>query len=68
MVNGKMKKIDSAAVVDAMQKVSKMEVAQRISGLEVPNLVVYGGGTEIQEFCQKKGILYLSDFINAKKI
>ena len=26
MVNGKMKKIDSAAVVDAMQKVSKMEV------------------------------------------
>ena len=27
MVNGKMKKIDSAAVVDAMQKVSKMEVS-----------------------------------------
>ena len=26
MVNGKMKKIDSAAVMDAMQKVSKMEV------------------------------------------
>lgn len=47
---------------------SDLEVAQRISGLEVPNLVVYGGGTEIQEFCQKKGILYLSDFINAKKI
>lgn len=47
---------------------SDLEVAQRISGLDVPNLVVYGGGTEIQEFCQKKGILYLSDFINAKKI
>lgn len=47
---------------------SDLEVAQRISGLETPNLVVYGGGTEIQEFCQKKGILYLQDFINAKKI
>lgn len=46
---------------------SDLQVAQEISGLEKPNLVVYGGGTEIQEFCRKHGLLYITDFINAKK-
>ena len=46
---------------------SDLKVAQEISGLERPNLVVYGGGEEIQEFCRKHGILYITDFINAKK-
>ena len=44
-----------------------LQVAQEISGLEAPNLVVYGGGDEIQEFCQEHGLLYVTDFINAKK-
>lgn len=44
-----------------------LQVAQEISGLETPNLVVYGGGDEIQEFCQEHGLLYVTDFINAKK-
>ena len=42
--------------------------AQEISGLEVPNLIVYGGGMEVKRFCQEHGLLYVSDFINAKKI
>lgn len=46
---------------------SDLQVAQEISGLEHPNLIVYGGGDEIQEFCQKHGLLYVTDFINAKK-
>lgn len=46
---------------------SDLQVAQEISGLEKPNLIVYGGGEEIQEFCRKKGLLYITDFINAKK-
>lgn len=46
---------------------SDLQVAQEISGLERPNLIVYGGGAEIQEFCRKKGLLYITDFINAKK-
>lgn len=46
---------------------SDLQVAQEISGLEKPNLCVYGGGDEIQEFCRKNGLLYISDFINAKK-
>ena len=46
---------------------SDLKVAQEISGLEVPNLVVYGGGKEVQKFCQEHGLLYIQDFINAKK-
>lgn len=46
---------------------SDLQVAQEISGLETPNLIVYGGGDEIQEFCRKHGLLYITDFINAKK-
>lgn len=46
---------------------SDLQVAQDISGLERPNLVVYGGGAEIQEFCQKHSLLYITDFVNAKK-
>lgn len=47
---------------------SDLKVAQEISGLERPNLVVYGGGSEIQKFCRENGLLYITDFINAKKI
>ena len=42
--------------------------AQEISGLETPNMIVYGGGKEVQEFCQSHGLLYITDFINAKKL
>ena len=42
--------------------------AQEISGLDVPNLIVYGGGDEVKAFCQEHGLLYVTDFINAKKI
>ena len=46
---------------------SDLQVAQEISGLERPNLIVYGGGDEIKNFCRKNGLLYITDFINAKK-
>jgi len=46
---------------------SDFKTAQEISGLESPNLCVYGGGEEIQEFCRQHSILYVTDFINAKK-
>lgn len=45
-----------------------LQVAQEISGLEKPNLVVYGGGDEVKAFCRNHGLLYITDFINAKKI
>lgn len=47
---------------------SDLQVAQEISGLEKPNLIVYGGGDEIKKFCREHGLLYVTDFINAKKI
>ena len=46
---------------------SDLQVAQEISGLERPNLIVYGGGEDIRKFCQEHGLLYVTDFINAKK-
>lgn len=47
---------------------SDLEVAQEISGKKQPNLIVYGGGDEIQAFCREHGLLYVTDFINDKKI
>jgi len=47
---------------------SDLKVAQEISGLENPNLIVYGGGKAVQKFCQEHNLLYVADFINAKKI
>lgn len=44
-----------------------LEIARRVSGKETPNLVVYGGGKEAEKFCQRNGLLYINDFINAKK-
>lgn len=46
---------------------SDLAVAQEISGVEIPNLVVYGGGDEIKEFSRENNLLYVTDFINAKK-
>lgn len=46
---------------------SDLQMAQRISGLEQPNLLVYGGGQEIKDFCKEHNLLYVSDFINARK-
>lgn len=45
-----------------------LQVAREISGLEQPNLVVYGGGKDIQQFCRENGLLHLTDFINAKQL
>lgn len=41
-----------------------LAMAQRISGLEKPNMCVYGGGKDIEEWCHKKGIIYLAEFIS----
>lgn len=46
---------------------SDLKVAQEISGIERPNLIVYGGGEKVKKFCQKAGLLYVTDFINEKK-
>lgn len=38
-------------------------------GLDNPNICVYGGGKDIEQWCHDRGIVYLAEYINkAKKI
>ena len=39
---------------------NKYRTAQEISGKKTPNLIVYGGGKAIKDFCLKHSILYLT--------
>jgi hypothetical protein len=43
------------------------EMAKRISGLEKPNMFVYGGGEEIHEWCMAHDVVYVNEFINRAK-
>lgn len=45
----------------------ELEVAREISGLQTPNLLVYGGGDEIRKFCIENNLIQIQDFINSKK-
>ena len=45
----------------------ELEVAREISGLQTPNLLVYGGGDEIRKFCIENSLVYIEQFINDKK-
>lgn len=44
----------------------ELEVAREVSGLQTPNLLVYGGGDEIRDFCIENSLVYVQDFINDK--
>ena len=44
-----------------------LEIAQRISGKKEPNMYVYGGGKDIEEWCREKGIRYLAEFMSHLK-
>lgn len=43
------------------------EMAKRISGLDRPNMCVYGGGKEIEEWCRQRDIVYINEFMNRDK-
>ena len=40
------------------------EMAKRISGLEKPNMFVYGGGDEVEEWCKAHDIVYIKEYMN----
>lgn len=44
----------------------ELHIAQKISGLKEPNLLVYGGGKEIKEFCAENNLTFVKDFVNSK--
>ena len=52
--------------LEVAKEISDLQVAQEISGLEHPNLLVYGGGDEIRKFCIDNSLVYVQDFINDK--
>jgi len=44
-------------------------MAKRISGLEKPNMFVYGGGKDVEEWCRERDIVYIKEYMNkARKI
>lgn len=45
----------------------ELEVAREISGLETPNLLVYGGGDEIRKFCVKHSLVYVEQYMQSDK-
>lgn len=45
----------------------EIEIARQISGLDTPNLIVYGGGTKVHEVCAKYNLVYVEQYMQAKK-
>ena len=43
------------------------EMAKRISGLDKPNMFVYGGGQDVAEWCRKHDVVYVNEYINRAK-
>ena len=44
------------------------ELARHISGYDSPNMIVYGGGDAIHDFCMRHSLLYVTDFMTEKDI
>ena len=40
------------------------QMAKRISGLEKPNMFVYGGGDEVEEWCRQHDLVYVKEYMN----
>jgi hypothetical protein len=41
-------------------------IAKEISGKDIPNLIVYGGGDKVNDYCIKNSLVYVEQFINSK--
>ena len=44
-----------------------LEMAQRISGCDCPNLNVYGGGKDIEEWCYRHQLPYIGEYIGGRQ-
>lgn len=40
------------------------QMAQRISGLEKPNMFVYGGGDDVAEWCKQHDVVHVKEYMN----
>ena len=41
--------------------------SERISGLEKPNMFVYGGGDDVAEWCKAHDVVHVKEFINKNR-
>lgn len=41
-------------------------IAKEISGKDMPNLIVYGGGDKIRQYCIENSLVYVEQFMNSK--
>ena len=41
----------------------EIDIARQISGLDKPNMIVYGGGERIRELCLQHNVLYVEQFM-----
>lgn len=44
----------------------EIDIAREISGKEIPNMIVYGGGAKIKEICAEYQIIYVEQFMQNK--
>lgn len=44
------------------------EIARRISGKDIPNLLVYGGGKDVRDYCVKNSLVYVEQLMVNKNI
>lgn len=45
----------------------ELEIAKQISGLDTPNLIIYGGGAKVHEFCAAHNLVYVEQYMQDKK-
>lgn len=46
---------------------AEYDIACKISGLQTPNLIVYGGGRPVKEFCMAHNLLYVEQLMTSKR-
>lgn len=44
----------------------EIQIAREISGLQTPNMIVYGGGAKIEKIAKENGLIYIEQFMQNK--
>ena len=45
----------------------EIRIAREISGMDVPNMIVYGGGEDIRQICLQAQVLYVEQFMTNRR-
>lgn len=47
--------------------IAEIQVARDISGYDIPNMIVYGGGEAVRDICLQSSVLYVNDSLSVLK-